>query len=438
MLLQLLVIICVHAVAFGADVEQVHLALGATPETMMAMWVTSANSASECTYNPKSDSSSVSKVAGVSETYTQPPLSHPFRSDYPAYTSGNLHSALMTGLKANTEYTYKCGDSSTDMWSPEYTFKTMPAIGDATTQVKWGILGDLGVTSDSQTTVDHLAGSDVAAILHAGDLSYANCNQPIWDTYGRMVEPVASKTGWMVGPGNHEIEWMIGDDDGSNVFKAFEARYKMPEVKPAEMGPITISALGGCTPSEFQSEYNYGLSFYSFSAGLTHVTFLNCYSTSDPQSEQYLWTKKDFSSVDRRLTPWLVVVMHCPWYNSNTAHDNEKQTVEMKDSMEQLFKDYGVNVAFQGHVHAYERTHPVFNGNLDSTATTYINIGDAGNAEGHASTYNYPTPVWSAFRNGTQYGHGVFTVYNATIASWEWNRNVDGVKVSADYTYLRR
>ena len=83
-------------------------------------------------------------------------------------------------------------------------------------------------------------------------------------------------------------------------------------------------------------------------------------------------------------------------------------------------------------VHAYERTYPTYLNQTDNKGVTYINIGDAGNAEGHANTYIDPTPVWSAYRNGTQYGHGTITVHNSTSLEWEWHRNKDGEKVSQD------
>ena len=40
-------------------------------------------------------------------------------------------------------------------------------------------------------------------ILHAGDLSYADCEQTLWDSYGEMIEPLSSFVPWMVSPGNH-------------------------------------------------------------------------------------------------------------------------------------------------------------------------------------------------------------------------------------------
>lgn len=61
----------------------------------------------------------------------------------------------------------------------------------------------------------------------------------------------------------------------------------------------------------------------------------------------------------------------------------------------------------------------------------YVTIGDAGNAEGHASTY-YEQPSWSEFRNGTQYGHGILKVIDEQKMQWEWHRNVDNEFVIVD------
>lgn len=108
----------------------------------------------------------------------------------------------------------------------------------------------------------------------------------------------------------------------------------MPSLKPAEFGEIFIPGLWNgtttCTPSEFLSDYNYGNSFYSFDAGLVHVIFINPYTPSHPDSKQYNFLLDDFSRVDRSKTPWIVILSHCPMYNSNKAHAMELQTMRMK------------------------------------------------------------------------------------------------------------
>lgn len=58
------------------------------------------------------------------------------------------------------------------------------------------------------------------------------------------------------------------------------------------------------------------------------------------------WLKADLAAVDRSRTPWLVVGMHAPWYNSNTAHQGEVE--DMRRSMEGLLFSYGVDLVFAG------------------------------------------------------------------------------------------
>jgi hypothetical protein len=219
----------------------------------------------------------------------------------------------------------------------------------------------------------------------------------------------------------------------------------MPEIKPAEYGTIIIpssinpsTAKPYCCPSTFMSEYNYGNSFYSFDSGLVHIIYINPYTPSDLNSPQYKWLKSDLVQANklRNQIPWIIIVTHCPWYNSNTAHQNEAQTVKMTKSLEPLVNKYQVNLIISGHVHAYERTYPVFESKLDPFGPTYIVIGDGGNIEGHASNYIQPQPSWSAYRNGTQYGYGIIEI-SRSIIKWSWYRNKDRVYKISDEVIIK-
>jgi Calcineurin-like phosphoesterase len=177
--------------------------------------------------------------------------------------------------------------------------------------------------------------------------------------------------------------------DSIKMFTAFEARYKMPVVKPAEYGRVTYPADIStpdspmyCGASVAQMEYNYGNSFFSFDTGMVHLIFLNPYSPSNVTSPQYQFLVSDLQKVNRKVTPWVIVVMHSPWYNSNRVHYLEWQTVDMRQNLEDIFYQYKVNVVFSGHVHAYERTHPVYNDIVRTDGVVYITIGDGGNREG--------------------------------------------------------
>lgn len=179
----------------GYSVSQIHINQGKDPTQMIVSWITTSfSSASQVTYGTLS--SSLSSVAtGNYTSYTAG-----------SYKSGAIHHVTITGLKPDTTYFYQCGDTSANQLSGILSFKTLPAVGSKAT-FSLGIIGDLGNTVDSQTTVNHiLSNGDINMVLHAGDLSYANCNQPLWDSYGVMVSTLASKVAWMAGPGNHEIE----------------------------------------------------------------------------------------------------------------------------------------------------------------------------------------------------------------------------------------
>ena len=69
---------------------------------------------------------------------------------------------------------------------------------------------------------------------------------------------------------------------------------------------------------------------------------------------QYVWLKQELASVDRTKTPWLIVLLHSPWYNSNEYHYMEGET--MRVQFESWLVKAKVDIVFAGHVHAYERT----------------------------------------------------------------------------------
>jgi len=67
-----------------------------------------------------------------------------------------------------------------------------------------------------------------------------------------------------------------------------------------------------------------------------------------------MWFQEELKRVDREKTPWLIVLMHIPLYNSNGAHYMEGES--MRSVFESWFIKYKVDVIFAGHVHAYERS----------------------------------------------------------------------------------
>ncbi|XP_024990357.1 purple acid phosphatase 22-like [Cynara cardunculus var. scolymus] len=320
---------------------------------------------------------------------------------YFLYTSGKIHHVTIGPLDPATVYYYRCGGAG-----PEFNFRTPPA----TFPIEFAVAGDLGQTEWTSSTLEHINASDYDILLLPGDLSYADTQQPLWDSFGRLVEPYASRRPWMVTQGNHEQEtFPIIYPKG---FKAYNSRWPMPYKESASDSNL----------------------YYSFDAIGTHIIMLASYADFHVHSNQFNWLAKDLAKIDRSRTPWVVVLLHAPWYNSNLAHQGEGES--MRVAMEEMLYNSRVDVVFVGHVHAYERFTRVYNNKANPCGPIHVTIGDGGNREGLAMLYKDPTPSISLYREAS-FGHGRLRILNDTHAHWSWNRNDDSVSVVADEIWFK-
>ncbi|OIV92164.1 hypothetical protein TanjilG_27661 [Lupinus angustifolius] len=358
---------------------------------MMITWITESSTPPTIQYGTTPSANSFNNT-GVTGSY-----------DYITYKSGEIHYVIIGPLEPNTIYYYRLGDSPKG-----YSFKTTPSQFP----IKFAVAGDLGQTEWTKSTLEHINKSNYDMLLLPGDLAYADCVQNLWDSFGRLVDPLASQRPWMVTQGNHEVEKIPLLH--SEPFTAYNARWKMPY-------------------EESGSDSNL---YYSFDVAGVHVIMLGSYTDFDRESNQYKWLQKDLENVIRVKTPWVVVLVHAPWYNSNNAHQGESESDDMKASMEDLIYQAHVDVVFEGHVHAYERFTRVYKDKGDNCGPVYINIGDGGNREGLATKYIDPQPEISLFREAN-FGHGTLDVFNATHALWSWHKNDNDEPVFNDSIWLR-
>ena len=126
-------------------------------------------------------------------------------------------------------------------------------------------------------------------------------------------------------------------------------------------------------------------------------------------STQYSWIEQDLSSVNRDVTPFVIVYGHKPMYSSNSYHGSE---VELRDALEELYVAQGVDLVIAGHDHFYERTWPVSAETVMDTGKDnlfyrgqgpiHLVIGIAGRSA--YEDLDEPQPEWSAFRENNSYG----------------------------------
>ncbi|XP_027341385.1 purple acid phosphatase-like [Abrus precatorius] len=388
--------------------QQVHITQGDhVGKAMIVSWVT-MDEPGKSVVRYWSENSTHKEAKGNYVTYR-----------YFNYSSGFIHHCTLRDLEFNTKYYYMIGIGHTIR---QFWFMTPPDI-HPDVPYTFGLMGDLGQTSDSNRTLAHYESNPHKgqAVLYVGDLSYAD-NHPYhdnvrWDTWGRMVERIAAYQPWIWTTGNHELDFApeIGE---SEPFKPFKHRYHVP-----------YKASGSTAPF-----------WYSIKRASAHIIVLSSYSAYGKYTPQYQWLEAELPKVDRTKTPWLIVLLHSPWYNSYTYHYMEGES--MRVMFEAWFVKYKVDVVFAGHVHAYERSerisniaYNIVNGECmpvkDESAPVYINIGDGGNIEGLARNMTEPQPKYSAFREAS-FGHAMFEIKNRTHAHYTWHRNEDDYAVEAD------
>ncbi|CAL9135923.1 unnamed protein product [Musa acuminata var. zebrina] len=456
--------------------EQISVSLSATEDSVWISWVTGefqigkdiepldpTSVASVVRYG-NSKKLLMYEATGYSLIYNQ---LYPFEG-LQNYTSGIIHHVLLDDLRPGTKYYYQCGDPSIPAMSAVHVFRTMPASGPKRYPKRIAVIGDLGLTYNSTSTVDHMASNKPDLILLVGDVTYANlyltngtgsdcysCSfpetpihetfQPRWDYWGRYMEPVISEIPIMVVEGNHEIEQQAEN----KAFVSYSSRFAFPS----------------------EESESFSTFYYSFNAGGIHFIMLGAYISYNKSGEQYKWLERDLEMVDRTVTPWLIATWHPPWYSTYKAHYREAEC--MRVEMEELLYSYGVDIVFNGHVHAYERSNRVYNYSLDPCGPVYITVGDGGNREkmavNHADdpggcpdplttpdeymggfcAFNFTSgpaagkfcwdrqPEYSAYRESS-FGHGILEVKNETHALWTWHRNQDLYNSTGDEIYIVR
>jgi hypothetical protein len=133
------------------------------------------------------------------------------------------------------------------------------------------------------------------------------------------MQPLSATMPVMVCPGNHELE---------PLFTAYNARF---------------ASMPGATPQ-----------WYSWEEGPVHMIQLNSFGDYAKGSVQYNWLVADLAAITPK-TPWVLVQLHAPWYNSNTHHTNDGQL--MRVTIESLLDAAHVAVVFAGHVHGAFNAH---------------------------------------------------------------------------------
>lgn len=246
------------------------------------------------------------------------------------------HTAELTRLRSGTSYRYRVGDGGEANWTDARGFRTAPEasagfgfvyMGDAQTELaKWGGLLD-------QAWHRH---PELAFVLIAGDLVNRGAERDDWDGLLHGGRGVLDQRPLVPVLGNHDCQ------GGHPSF--YLKQFALPR-----NGPPGLEAERA----------------YSFEYG--PALFLVLDSNSDPL-KQTAWMERELSRTQAR---WKIVSYHHPLYSSAPRRDH----VSLRQAWTPVFDKYHVDLALQGHDHAYLRTYPMREGQRATEAglgTVYV------------------------------------------------------------------
>jgi hypothetical protein len=123
--------------------------------------------------------------------------------------------------------------------------------------------------------------------------------------------------------------------------------------------------------------------WYSFNYAGIHVVQMSTEHNWTRGSEQYEWLKQDLESVNRSITPWVILTGHRMMYTTQIIDKECSVNLvasHLRSELEELMYENRVNLMLVGHQHAYERSCPVYKGACvdDGKATVHVLAGSAG------------------------------------------------------------
>lgn len=242
------------------------------------------------------------------------------------------HAVVLRGLEPGTTYRYQVGDG--ERWSMPAEFTTAPAGPEPFTFVYMG---------DAQNGLDRWGSliqscfarhPEAAFYVMAGDLVNRGNDRDDWDDFFHYADGVFGRRQLIPALGNHEYH---GGNDAWLYLGLFEL--------PAD-GPLGERA---------------------YAVHYSNAVFI-VLDSNKPAHAQTEWLEEQLATTD---ATWKFVVYHHPAYASKPGRDNP----EIRRLWGALFDRYHVDLALQGHDHAYLRTHPLRGGEaVDSPGegTIYI------------------------------------------------------------------
>ncbi len=300
----------------------------------------------------------------------------------------------LTGLTPDTDYAFAVGtwqshDPATGHFakatlSQPGRFRTAPAKGSRA-PMRFVMAGDSrGGTANIYTHSKRFAAIPALAWFFTGDMSSTGV-QPQWDDWFESMGPILWTKPLMPVQGNHEM--------------LAEIHY----------GQFALPVAPGLSADYLEHAW-------ALDIGNVHMIGLDS-NTDEGIADQVPWLTKHLEAAAKNPdTDWTFVMMHHPAYSASTVHGS---STAVQKHWVPLFEKYGVDVAFAGHDHCYERSVPITAGKPAAAATgvTYVVAGGF-----FAPPYKNGSDWWTAVsHHGNKYNYVEISVNGKALTLTAWS-----------------
>ncbi|SKB01648.1 Calcineurin-like phosphoesterase [Prosthecobacter debontii] len=251
------------------------------------------------------------------------------------------HTVKISGLNPYTRYYYSVG-SADDVLAggdAQHTFLTSPAANTEVTTRVW-VLGDAGTADSNQRAVRDAfytwTGSRTPDFwVMLGDNAYNNGTQTEFQNALFNIYPtMLNKSPLWSCIGNHET------------YGGTEANGRYPYENIHEF-PTNGEAGGVASGTE---------KYFSWDYGHTHFISLDSMTVSRAANgAMATWLREDLAATTKT---WIIVIFHHPPYTKGSHNsDSESELIQMRQNIQPILEEGGVDLVLCGHSHSYERSY---------------------------------------------------------------------------------
>jgi hypothetical protein len=273
--------------------------------------------------------------------------------------TATLHEIRLTGLRPNTKYSYRVATLLADGRTLTSELRTFQTAVDPESAFSFVLIGD--------TQKNPLMTGRIARLA--------------WDRRPHFVVHL----GDVVDNGPDKLEWE--EELFQPCLELFGRVPIFPAIGNHEKDHAWYYRYFSLPPPEYYYQYRYGNADFFV---------LDSNKPLDRGSEQYRWLDQ---ALGRSEATWKFAYHHHPAYSSDdndygdTWKGKEPSTLGDPNArhLVALYEKHGVDLAFNGHIHVYERSWPLRGGKVDrDRGVIYVTSGGGG---GKLENFA-PTPTW--------------------------------------------